>query len=76
MKKLIRKKHINLYNSAVTHVMLRNFLAGTFNGLGFILGSAIFLTFAGFVVNAVAGEIPFFSDMAEAINLWLEAAQQ
>lgn len=76
MKIFARKKHLNLYNSSIPHIMWKNFLAGTFNGLGFILGSAIFLALAGFLINAIAGEIPFFSDVAEALNLWLEAAQR
>lgn len=60
------------YLSHPWHIMWRNFLAGTFHGLGFILGTALFLAILGFILNKVLGELPFFSDLAEAINVWLE----
>jgi hypothetical protein len=65
------KKYIK-YLSHPWPIAWRNFLAGTFHGLGFILGTAIFLTILGFITNKVMGELPFFSDFTEAINVWLE----
>ncbi len=53
-------------------IIWRNFLVGTFQGLGFIIGSALFLAGAGFVTTKVLGEIPLFSDLAEVLNFWLE----
>jgi Domain of unknown function (DUF5665) len=60
------------YLSNPWHIMWRNFLSGTFHGVGFILGTAIFLTIFAFILDKVVGEIPFFSDFAKAINVWLE----
>lgn len=61
------------YLSHPFHIMWRNFLAGTFHGLGFILGTALFLTILGYILNSILGELPFFSDLAEAINIWLQS---
>lgn len=66
------KAYVN-YLSNPWHVAWRNFLAGSFHGVGFILGTALFLTVAGWVLNGVLGEIPFFSDVTQAINVWLES---
>lgn len=61
------------YLSHPVHIMWRNFLAGTFHGVGFILGTALFLTILGYIVNTVMGELPFFSDFGKALNLWLQS---
>lgn len=60
------------YLSHPGHIMWRNFLAGTFHGLGLVIGTAVILTILAFVLNKVLGEIPFFSDFTEAINVWLD----
>ncbi|MFT7184206.1 MAG: hypothetical protein ACI9QC_000542 [Oceanicoccus sp.] len=60
------------YLSNPWSIIWRNFLVGTFQGLGFIIGSALFLTALGFVTTKVLGEIPLFSDLAEVMNFWLE----
>ncbi len=60
------------YLSNPWSIMWRNFLVGSFQGLGFVIGSALILTLAGFITRKVLGEIPIFSDLAEAMNLWLE----
>lgn len=52
----------------------RNFLAGTFHGLGFLFGTALFISVITFILNSVLGEVPFFSDFAQAIELWIESA--
>lgn len=59
------------YLSNPWSIAWRNFLVGTFQGVGFVLGSAVFLALVGFVTTQILGEIPFFSDFAEAINVWL-----
>jgi len=60
------------YLSNPVHIMWRNFLAGAFQGLGFILGSALLLALIGFVTGKILINIPIFSDLGEAINMWLE----
>jgi hypothetical protein len=60
------------YLSNPWSIIWRNFLVGTFQGLGFIIGSTLFLAAAGFVTSKVLGEIPLFSDLAEVMNFWLE----
>ncbi len=54
-------------------VMWRNFLAGTFQAMGFLFGSAVLITVISFILTKVLGEVPFFSDFAQALNLWLQA---
>ncbi len=66
-------KYVN-YLSSPFHIMWRNFLAGTFRGLGFILGSAALLALIGFITSKVLPTIPFFSDFADAINIWIQNA--
>lgn len=53
-------------------IMWRNFLAGTAQGVGILIGTAIVLTIVGFITNKVLGELPFFSDFTQAVNVWLE----
>ena len=69
------EKDLEKYLKYLAHpwqIMWRNFLAGTFHGVGFILGTAIFLGILGYIVNSVMGELPFFSDFAKALNVWLQ----
>jgi|GEM_PF-1707389 len=63
------------YLSNPWSIIWRNFLVGSFQGLGFIIGSAFILAAAGFITTKVLGEIPLFSDLAEAINLWLQTIE-
>lgn len=60
------------YLSSPFHVAWRNFLAGTFHGLGFILGTALLLALMGWVLKGVVAEVPFFQDLGMAIDVWLE----
>lgn len=53
-------------------IFWRNFLAGTAQGVGILLGTALFLTILGYITNKIMGELPFFSDFAQAINVWLQ----
>jgi len=64
-------KYVN-YLSNPFHIMWRNFLAGAFYGVGFILGTALLLALIGWILNSVLGEVPFFSDFSRAISVWLE----
>jgi len=64
-------RYVN-YLSNPLHIAWRNFLAGAFHGLGFILGTALFLTLIGGLLNWMTGEIPFFTDFNQALNVWFE----
>lgn len=64
------------YHADPVHIMWRSFLAGAFQGLGFIVGTALLLTVLGFVVKDIFGNLPFFQDVAQALNIWLEHASQ
>lgn len=60
------------YLSSPWHILWRNFLVGSAQGVGFVVGTAILLTLIGFFINSILGHIPFFSDFSAALNLWLE----
>src|SRR3990167_4981021 len=60
-------RYVN-YLSNPLHIAWRNFLAGAFHGLGFILGTALFLTMIGGLLNWMTGEIPFFTDFNQALR--------
>ena len=60
------------YLSSPFHIMWRNFLAGTFRGLGFILGSAAVVALLGFFITQILVQIPFFTDFAQAVDIWLQ----
>lgn len=64
------------YHANPWHIMWRSFLAGAFQGLGFIVGTAILLAILGFFVKDILGQVPFFQDLAKALNIWLENASQ
>jgi hypothetical protein len=69
----IEKEHLFInyvkYLSSPVHIMWRNFLAGAFRGLGFVLGSAILLWLIGVILDV----FPFFSDLTDAVNIWLDS---
>jgi hypothetical protein len=65
------KRYIK-YLSSPMHIMWRNFLAGTFHALGFVIGSAIVISLFGFFTTQVLQNISFFSDFADAVNIWLD----
>lgn len=71
--------HLNLederlFKRALTYlghpgsIMWRNFLAGTFNGLGFMLGTALVLTLVGYVLGLLHNSIPFLN----SFDLWYQ----
>lgn len=60
------------YLSNPWHIMWRNFLAGTFQGLGFAIGTALLLTVIGFLFGKVLNNIPFFQNFSEAIETWVD----
>jgi len=66
------KKYL-YYLSHPWPIVWRNFLAGTANGIGFLFGSAVVIALLTTILQQVLGEIPFFSDFAQAVNLWLQS---
>lgn len=62
------------YHANPLHVIWRGFLFGTFQGLGFVVGSALLLTLLGFLIKDIISEIPIFHDLGNALNFWLENA--
>lgn len=64
------------YHANPLHIMWRSFLAGAFQGLGFVVGTALLLAILGFLVKDILGNLPFFQDLAQALNIWLEQAGQ
>jgi hypothetical protein len=66
------KKYIHLLADP-RQIMVRSFLVGTFQGLGFILGSAALLTLLGFFLDKMVGNAPFLSDMIQALDIWVKA---
>jgi hypothetical protein len=61
------------YLSSPGHIMWRNFLAGAFRGVGFLLGSALIIALIGFLVNDVISNVPIFRELSQAIDIWLES---
>lgn len=71
---LIKKKHESgLYQAKTWGILWRNFLAGTSYGVGFLLGTALFITITTSIVHQIMGKIPFFSDLAQAIDVWISS---
>ncbi len=64
------------YHANPWHIMWRSFLAGAFQGLGFVVGTALLLAILGFFVKDILGNLPFFQDLSQALNIWLENASQ
>ncbi len=64
------------YHANPWHIMWRSFLAGAFQGLGFVVGTALLLAILGFFVKDILGNLPFFQDLSQAINIWLDNASQ
>jgi len=60
------------YLSNPLNIMWRNFLVGTFQGLGFVLGTAILLTIIGFVFGNLLTQIPLLKDFSQALQVWIE----
>ncbi len=56
-----------------SHLLFRYFLMGTAQGIGFWLGSALVLAIIGFILQNLLSEIPFFSDVATALNTWIQS---
>lgn len=64
------------YHANPLHIMWRSFLAGAFQGLGFIVGTAVLLAVIGFFVKDILGNIPLLQNLSEALNIWLEKASE
>ena len=66
------KRYVNLLGHP-GHVILRSFLVGSFQGLGFVLGSAALLTLFGFFWHQMVDHIPFLHNLSQALDLWIKA---
>lgn len=74
-KEKLFKRYVN-YLSNPWSIMWRNFLVGTFQGLGFALGTAALLTLLGFVFGDALADLPFLKQFAEFIDTILETSQE
>lgn len=73
---LEKEKEFSSFIKYLSHpisIAWRNFLAGTFQGLGILFGTALFITVMSFVLKSVLGEIPFFSDFSSAMQAWMDS---
>lgn len=62
------------YLSSPWRILWANFLAGTFRGLGFLLGVALVLTAVGFVLTKVLSQIPVVGEFFQAMYIWIQDA--
>lgn len=82
VKRLIEKLYRNDVEDYVQYlrspwrIVWTNFLAGTFKGLGFLLGATLVLTVVGFVLQDVLANIPFIGKFFDAVNQWIETMLQ
>ena len=53
-------------------IMWRNFLAGTFHGLGFMVGTAVILTLIGYVLGWAHESVPFLRNVVDGVNIWYQ----
>ena len=60
------------YLSNPWRIMWANFLAGTFRGLGFLIGASLIIAVVGYIITRVLGQVPFVGDMFTAFNLWVQ----
>lgn len=65
------KKYVR-YLSDPWQIMWRNFLVGTFQGLGFVLGTALLLAIIGFVFGHLLTQIPLLENFSKALDIWLK----
>jgi hypothetical protein len=61
------------YLSSPKNILWRHFLAGTAQGLGFLLGSAIILWITSFILANLLGEIPLVANFSRAVEAWIQA---
>ncbi len=54
------------------HIMWRNFVAGTFHGVGFTLGTAVVLAIVGYSTTQLLDLTGLFASFTDTVNMWLE----
>lgn len=59
------------YLGSPKRIFWMNFLAGTARGLGFILGTVVFLALLTFVVSQVLSQIPWIGELFRWLDDWL-----
>jgi len=52
--------------------MLYNFVAGTFSGLGFVVGVALILTVVGYVLGHFLVNMPIVGEIFARMDEWLK----
>jgi len=70
--RLKEMKEYFCYLSSFRSIFWRNFLAGTAQGLGFILGTVAVLTIAAYVLGHILAGIPWLGDFFKYIDSWLQ----
>ncbi|PIQ77486.1 hypothetical protein COV82_04175 [Candidatus Peregrinibacteria bacterium CG11_big_fil_rev_8_21_14_0_20_46_8] len=70
----IELQQITNYLQSPWRIIWVNFLAGTFRGLGFLVGAALVLTLIGFVLTNILSEAPIVGDFFEVVRIWIEDA--
>ena len=61
-------KRALLYLGHPASIMWRNFLAGTFHGLGFMIGTALILTLVGYILGLLHNSIPLLN----TLDIWYQ----
>jgi len=70
----IELQQITNYLQSPWRIIWVNFLAGTFRGLGFLIGAALVLAIIGFVLTNVLAQAPIVGDFFEAVRIWIQQA--
>lgn len=60
------------YLSSFRSIFWRNFLAGTAQGLGFILGTVVVLTVTAYILGHVLSGLPWLGEFFGNLNFWLQ----
>ncbi len=60
------------YISSPWRIMLYNFIAGTFSGLGFVVGVALILTIVGYVFGHFLVDMPVVGEIFARMDDWLK----
>lgn len=63
------------YLSSPWQIMWRNFLVGTFQGLGFALGTALILTFFGYLFGQTIAKLPAFENVGNFFEQIIETSE-
>lgn len=60
------------YLSSFRSIFWRNFLAGTAQGLGFILGTMAVLTIAAYILGHILAGLPWLGEFFKNLDFWLQ----